>query len=118
MFYDHFLALCRQKGISPSRAAEAAGVSKSAVTNWKQRAAEPTGENAKKLCGYFGVSRSELFGDAANKPAAENGALKMDDFTYALCGETEQLTEENKQKLLEMARFFKQQQEKTDSGAR
>ena len=43
----------------------------------------------------------------------ENGPdITFDDFTYALHNETKELTEENKQKLLEMARFFKEQQDK------
>lgn len=39
-------------------------------------------------------------------------SLTFDDFTYSLCSEAQKLTEENKQKLLEMAQFFHQQQEK------
>ncbi|MDU6347781.1 MAG: helix-turn-helix domain-containing protein [Clostridium sp.] len=38
--------------------------------------------------------------------------ITFDDFTYAFLDESKELTEENKQKLLEMAKFFKQQQEK------
>ena len=34
----------------------------------------------------------------------------LDDFTYALFNETRPLTRENREKLLEMARFFRQQQ--------
>lgn len=42
----------------------------------------------------------------------EEPDITFDDFTYALHDETKELTEENKQKLLEMARFFKEQQDK------
>ena len=38
--------------------------------------------------------------------------LGFDDFTYALFHETKELTPENKEKLLEMARFFRGQQSK------
>lgn len=38
--------------------------------------------------------------------------ITFDDFTYALHDETKELTKENKAKLLEMAKFFKEQQEK------
>ena len=38
--------------------------------------------------------------------------MTFDDFTYALHNETKELTEENRQKLLELARFFRQEQEK------
>lgn len=38
--------------------------------------------------------------------------IGMDDFTYALYNESRPLTQANKEKLLEMARFFRAQQEK------
>ncbi len=48
------------------------------------------------------------------KPTAKSSEpdITFNDFTYALHNETKELTEENKQKLLEMARFFKEQQDK------
>ena len=49
------------------------------------------------------------------KPALTNEdepEITFDDFTYAFLDESKELTEENKQKLLEMAKFFKQQQDK------
>ena len=42
-------------------------------------------------------------------PAAKD--ITFDDFTYALHAESQDLTDENKQKLLEMARLFKLSQE-------
>ena len=69
VFYDRFVELCEQKGVKPSRAAVDAGITKSAVTYWKQSGAEPTGDNVKKLCDYFGVSRSVLFDDIKKEPA-------------------------------------------------
>ena len=41
--------------------------------------------------------------------------ITFNDFTYAMYNESQELTEENKQKLLEMARFFKEQQDKEKS---
>jgi transcriptional regulator with XRE-family HTH domain len=41
--------------------------------------------------------------------------ITFDDFSYALLDESKELTEENKDKLLEMAKFFKQQQDKEKS---
>ncbi|WP_099204618.1 helix-turn-helix domain-containing protein [Scatolibacter rhodanostii] len=45
-------------------------------------------------------------------PKRDEPEITFDDFTYAFLDESKELTEENKQKLLEMAKFFKQQQEK------
>lgn len=48
-----------------------------------------------------------------SSPQSKNGGLTVDDgFTYAMYEESKELTEESKQKLIEMAKFFKQQQEK------
>ena len=95
MFYDIYKALCEQRGVSLSRAAAETG-------------AAPGGDTLTKVAAYFGVSVDKLLG-VETPPAA---SLGLDDFTYALYSETQTLTEENKQKLLEMARFFRQQQEK------
>lgn len=45
----------------------------------------------------------------------ESKDITFDDFTYAFLDESKELTEENKQKLLEMAKFFKQQQDKENN---
>lgn len=65
-------------------------------------------ETLTRVAAYFGVSVDRLL--EVETPASDS--MGMDDFTYALYNETQTLTEENKQKLLEMARFFRQQQEK------
>lgn len=114
MFYDHFIELCNRKGVSPSRATVEAGINKSAVTYWKTHAdAKPSGQIAERLCAYFGVSMSELYGARdQQKETPAKADVTFDDFTYAMAGEAKELTEESKQKLLEMARFFKEHQNK------
>ncbi len=118
MFYDRFIQLCEQKGMKPTRVAIENGIARSAVSNWKSNWANgieslPSAANANALAAYFGVSVDYLLGnEETEKPATgEGNGLGFDDFTYALHNETKKLTEENKQKLLEMAKFFQQQQE-------
>lgn len=61
MFYDRFMYLCAQKGISPSRAALEAGISKSLVTKWRTNRVEvPSPEVLRKLSAYFRIPVSEL----------------------------------------------------------
>ena len=63
MFYDTFVFLCKQKGLSPSKAAMDAGISKSLVTKWKTNGTEvPSPEVLKKLASYFGVTPDYLLG--------------------------------------------------------
>lgn len=64
--------------------------------------------------GDFVITLKEGFQGQKEKliPVKDEPEITFDDFTYAFLDESKELTEENKQKLLEMAKFFKQQQEK------
>ncbi len=109
MFFEYYKQLCDQKGVSPSRAAEDIGLSRTSVVKWKNGSV-PSGATLKKIGEYFGVSADALLREGAE--AAPEPDVTFDDFTYALHNETKELTEENRQKLLELARFFRQEQEK------
>lgn len=106
MFYDIYASLCKRKGISCSRAALDMGFSNSIVTKWKKQGVTPQGETLAKVAAYFGVSINELI------DAKIPDDITFDSFTYALHNESKDLSPENKEKLIEMARFFKQQEEK------
>lgn len=68
VFYDRFVYLCSQKGISPSRAAVEAGISKSLVTKWKtNNVQDPSPDVARKLAKYFNLSVSALLGEDEQK---------------------------------------------------
>lgn len=63
MFYDTFVFLCKQKGLSPSKAAIDAQISKSLVTKWKNNGTEvPSPEVLKKLSSFFNVTPDYLLG--------------------------------------------------------
>ena len=63
MIYDTYVLLCKRKGLSPSRAALEAQISKSLVTKWKTNRTEaPSPEVLKKLSDFFGVTPNELLG--------------------------------------------------------
>lgn len=116
MFYDKFCELCVKKGVSPTRAALDIGLSKATPTSWKKKGTTPQAAQLQRIADYFGVSADYLLGKEEQKeksPSArgERG-LDFDTFTYAMYEEGKELTEENKAKLLEMAKFFRQQQEK------
>jgi transcriptional regulator with XRE-family HTH domain len=64
VFYDKFVKICNDHGVSPSKAATEAGLSKSTVTKWKTTPdAQPTGNAIKKLAAYFAIPISELLGE-------------------------------------------------------
>ena len=90
------------------------GLSRTSVVKWKAGSV-PTGATLNKIAAYFGVSVDYLLGNEQKEKLpdkVEEPDITFDDFTYALHNETKELTDENRQKLLEMARFFKEQQDK------
>ena len=113
MFYDEFLKLCESKGVSRTRACIDCGVSRTAWHKWED-GATPNGITLNKFAAYFGVSVGHLLGTETKKAPTPEGArpITFDDFTYAMYEESRELTEENKARLLDMAKFFRQQQDK------
>lgn len=85
MFYDNFVRLCNEKGLSPSAVAVKVGVDKSAATRWS-RGAEPRYATLMRLADYFGVTMDELSGVAEEKTQSEpaTSAQKDDGLEAAL----------------------------------
>ena len=109
MFYEQFIRLCNEKGVSPSAAAIAIGLDKSAASRWA-RGSVPRGTTLDKLADYFGVTVGVLMGyeiqarrdDNAtedDKPATESGleaaleALRNQPGRRALLSATKNMTE-------------------------
>lgn len=80
MFYDKFVRLCNEKGISQAAAARGIGVDKSAVTRWS-KGAIPRGTTLYRAAEFFNVSVSELLGDEEAKEVTEKAAeaVKVDE---------------------------------------
>lgn len=116
--YEMIDALCAEKGISGSKMCDDLGMSRSTLTELRKGRAKTLNlEKASKIARYFGVSVDYLLGNAPKEKTPAEADVTLDDFTYAMHNESQSLTEENKQKLLEMARFFRQQQEKEQEGS-
>ena len=98
--------LRQQAGLTQAELAEKLGVGQSAVSMYENGAREPDFDALKHIANFFSVDMNYLHG--------EEKGVALDDYSYALFGEAKELTEENKAKLLEMAKFFKEQQEKSD----
>lgn len=117
MFYDRFVQICTERGISPSRAAIEAGLSKSTVTKWKTTpTAEPTGTAIKKLSEYFGISISELLGDKTEKaPTVSDERDILDEIDVAFYGDYKELNEDDKEILRNMARVMRERRAKQEN---
>ena len=62
MFYEIFVNLCAQNGVSASFVVQQIGLNKSSATYWKNGSI-PSTATLKKLADYFGVSTDYLLGN-------------------------------------------------------
>lgn len=110
VFYDRFVQICADRGVSPSRAAIEAGLSKSTVTKWKTTPdAKPTGAALKKLSDYFGISIAELLDEDTEKAPTEIGERDiLDKVDYAFYGAFKELTEDDKDTVRDMVMLMRQ----------
>ena len=110
MFYERFLELCKDKGVSTSKAAIDAGLSKSTVTKWKKYpTSKPSGNVITKLCNYFDVSVSELLGTEEEEP--DRQMPSQEDIKFALFGGSDDITEEMYNEVLSFAAYVRQREE-------
>lgn len=110
MFFEHFVYLCKKKGVSPSKATADSGINKSAVTYWKNNPdARPSGKNAQKLCEYFGISIGELYGeqDTKKEPAPEVRDKLDEDIWNAIT----QIPDEKREEALRYLQYLASQSE-------
>lgn len=113
MFYDRFAYLCKQKDVSPSRAALDAGISKSLVTKWKTNNTEiPSPDVLNKLSKYFGIPVSELLGEERENTPAESGkrTITDEDIKFALFRGSEHVTDEMYQEVRNFADYVAQRE--------
>lgn len=107
MFFDTFLALCEKKNISPTRVALDIGLSKAAVTRWKQTESTPNGDVLCKLADYFGCSVDYLLGRENTSDTTVLPAKLQE-----LVDTASSLSEEQLSDLLRYVRFIKADGEK------
>lgn len=105
MFYDRFSYLCKQKGVTVSRGALDAGISKSLVTKWKTNNVKvPSPDVIEKLCAYFNMTVSELLDEQKEKAPTAEGERKdvLDEIDVAFYGEYKELSEDQKATIRDM----------------
>lgn len=107
MFFNTFLALCEKKNISPTRVALDIGLSKAAVTRWKQTESTPNGDVLCKLADYFGCSVDYLLGREGTPDIVVLPAKLQE-----LVDTASSLSEEQLSDLLRYVRFIKADGEK------
>lgn len=94
----------KKKSLSQKEVGEYLGITGQAYSNYENDKRQADYETLLKLSELFETSIENLI---SNEIQPE---ITFDSFSYALFDESKELTEENKKKLLEMAKFFKMQQ--------
>ena len=74
MFWETFVSLCNNKGISPNAVGKVLGISSGSISWWK-KGKIPHDSTIQKLANYFGVSGDYLLGktEQKEKPAEDGG---------------------------------------------
>lgn len=104
--------LRKERNLTMKRLGEAIGVAESTISLYENGKRQPDNDTLQKLADYFNVSVDYILGrtdDMNQNPGEEN--ISFDDFTYAMYNESKELTEEDKQALLGMARLLKKKKQ-------
>lgn len=105
MMIERILLLSSALGISPSKAYVDSGAGKNFASNIKAGQV-PSVAKIQLLANYFNVTTDYLLGNTNIKEKSPND-ITFDDFTYAMHNESRELTDEDKEMLLNLARRMK-----------
>lgn len=102
--YDNFVKIIQEKGITTYRVAKDTGISPTVFSDWKSGKSSPKIDKIKKIADYLNVSIDFLLGksDAPQTPDSQLTGIE-----FALYGEVKDLTEEEKQDVLDYIRYKK-----------
>lgn len=113
-FSQTLAILMDRRSVTAYKLAKDIRVHQTTIKNWLTGKTKPNEEKIKLIADYFNVSTDYLLGKESEKKSLPESRddLTFDDFTYAMNKEAHILTEEEKQKLLELARFFNENRRK------
>lgn len=104
---------CRENAnLSQKYVAITLGVAPPSVANWERGKTNPTHENTMKLADLYGVSVDYLLG-RTEEPHPEE--LSINDIDFALSGEIRDLTDNEKQDVLDYVRFKRAQKARQEA---
>lgn len=110
--YKKISDLCESNNISISKMCKDVGVSRGNISDLKMNRIKSLSlYSLQRIADYFGVSVDYLLGNEPKEKTPAEADVTFDDFTYAMFGESRELTEEDKKVLLDMARLLKKKQQ-------
>lgn len=110
---ETILSLINAKGISEKQFLLDVGLNSTAMSDWKKGRNKSYLKHIDKIADYFGVSIDFLLGKSSNPSIVAEPATKLDkqfnEIDFALAGELRDLTDAEKQDILDYIRFKKTQ---------
>ena len=100
--------LLADRGISAARMCRELGFSSGLYSQWRKRTQLPSAEKLRKISAYFGVSVDYLLN---TRPGDERDA-SADDIRIALYHETDGMSDETLDRVLQFARFARIEEKK------
>ena len=80
MFYNYFVELCNRAKISPSKAAQQIGLSKSSVSGWKNGSV-PRDSQIMRIADFFGIPVSDIYNVVNSQRAAIFNRTEFEKYT-------------------------------------
>ncbi len=107
------LSKCRQdKNMSQTAVAEKLSITRQAYNHYETGQRQPTQETLSQLADLFGVSVDYLLG-RTDEPIPQSLDEQLDGIEFALLGEVKDLTDEEKQDILDFVKFTKSKRKDT-----
>ena len=111
MFWERFVSLCAENNTKPNPVASQLGISSGAVTRWKSGSI-PNSVTIHKIAEFFHVTSSYLLGETDERHSVEKTIDdQLANEQFALYGEIKDLTDEEKEAVLNFIKFTKAQRE-------
>lgn len=104
---------CRENAhLSQKYVAITLGIAPPSVANWERGKTNPTNENMIRLADLYGVSVDYLLGRTDNPNGSD---ISIADIDFALSGEIRDLTDAEKQDVLDYVRFKRAQKARQEA---
>lgn len=103
MLKDKLRKARKDAGLTQKQVAVAIGVTESAYCGYETGKRQPDALKIKQIAQVLGISGDYLLDIDAADSAQDGASLTFDDFTYAMHGASGDLTDRDKQLLLDMA---------------
>ena len=113
VIFTRIKELCAENNITINKLESELGMSQYSIGRWKS-STSPTIDKISKIAEYFNVSIDYLL-ENTDIPTPPSLDEQLDGIEFALFGEIKDLTDEQKQEILDYVRFKQQQNEQKNS---